>query len=151
LDKLAVKSAAAPPRAMVLADAPELYSPRIFVRGNPAQPGPLVPRQFLGVLSHGERQPFTRGSGRLDLARAITAADNPLTSRVMVNRVWMHHFGEPLVQSPSDFGTRSTPPSHPDLLDYLAGSFRKESWSLKTLHRQILLSRTYQQASFDRP
>jgi hypothetical protein len=151
LDKLAVQSPSAPPRAMVLNDSPERYNPRVFVRGNPAQPGDPVPRQFLRILAGPDRQPFVHGSGRLDLARAITAADNPLTSRVLVNRVWMHHFGEPLVSTPSDFGTRSTPPIHPELLDYLAWTFRQEGWSLKKLHRLIVLSRTYQQASFDRP
>ena len=96
-------------------------------------------------------QSVSHGSGRLDLARAITAPDNPLTSRVIVNRVWMHHFGEPMVSTPSDFGTRSTPPSHPELLDYLAARFFSGGWSLKALHRLIVLSSTYQQASFDRP
>src|SRR5581483_6776567 len=82
---------------------------------------------------------------------AITAPDNPLTSRVLVNRVWMHHFGEPLVETPSDFGTRSTPPSHPELLDFLAMTVQREGWSLKKLHRLLMLSNTYQQASVDRP
>jgi hypothetical protein len=151
LDKLAVVSPNAPPRAMVLNDSPELHNPRVLVRGNPTQPGESVPRQFLRILVSGPRQAFTAGSGRLDLARAITAPDNPLTSRVMVNRVWMHHFGEPLVQTPSDFGTRGSPPSHPELLDYLAWTFQQDGWSLKKLHRRIMLSSTYQQASFDRP
>ncbi len=151
LDKLAVQSLGAPSRAMILIDSPQPYQPRIFVRGNPSQPGERVPRQFLRILAGEDRRPFGSGSGRLDLARAVTAPENPLTSRVIVNRVWMHHFGEPLVSSPSDFGTRSSPPSHPELLDYLAWSFQQEGWSLKKLHRQLLLSRTYQQASLDRP
>jgi hypothetical protein len=70
---------------------------------------------------------------------------------VIVNRVWMHHFGEPLVDTPNDFGTRSTPPAHPELLDYLALALRRDGWSLKRLHRLILLSSTYRQASLDRP
>ncbi len=151
LDRMTVKAADPWPRAMVLYDAPELYEPRIFVRGNSSQPGEHVPRQFLRVLAGPSRQPFPHGSGRLDLARAITDRDNPLTSRVVVNRVWMHHFGEPLVSTPSDFGTRSTPPSHPELLDFLAARLMDEGWSLKALHRQIVLSRTYQQSSLDRP
>ena len=151
LDCMTVKAANAPPRAMVLRDAEELCDPRIFVRGNPSHPGSSVPRQFLRILSGPERRPFTHGSGRLDLARAITAPENPLTSRVIVNRVWMHHFGEPMVSTPSDFGTRSTPPVHPELLDYLAGRLQQERWSLKSLHRLILLSSVYQQAGFDRP
>ena len=151
LDRMTVKAADAWPRAMVLYDAAELYEPRIFVRGNPSQPGERVPRQFLRVLAGPDRRPFAHGSGRLDLARAITAPDNPLTSRVIVNRVWMHHFGEPLVSTPSDFGTRSTPPTHPELLDYLAARLQHEGWSLKALHRLIVLSSTYQQSSVDRP
>ena len=150
-DKIALKMPAAPPRAMVLVDAPDLVEPTIFKRGNPAVPGNQVPRQFLRVLAGKGRKPFTHGSGRLDLANAIAASDNPLTARVLVNRVWMHHFGEPLVSSPSDFGTRSTAPSHPELLDWLAWTFMKEGWSLKKLHRHIVLSSAYQQASFDRP
>jgi hypothetical protein len=151
LDRMAVQSPAATPRAMVLADSRELYDPRVFVRGNPAQPGMPVPRRFLQVLAGERPRPFAHGSGRLDLARAITAPDNPLTSRVLVNRVWMYHMGEPLVPTPSDFGTRSTPPTHPELLDWLAWTFKEEGWSLKKLHRLIVLSRTYRQASFDRP
>jgi len=127
LDRLAVKSPHAPPRAMVLNDLPELHDPRVFVRGNPSQLGDAVPRQFLRILAGEERRPFPNGSGRLDLARAITAPDNPLTARVLVNRVWMHHFGEPLVSTPSDFGTRSTPPTHPELLDHLAAEFMAPS------------------------
>jgi Protein of unknown function (DUF1553)/Protein of unknown function (DUF1549)/Planctomycete cytochrome C len=151
LDRMAVKSPSDPPRAMVLLDAEELNDPRIFVRGNPAQPGERVPRQFLRVLAGPGRRPFSHGSGRLDLADAITSPANPLTSRVIVNRVWMHHFGEPMVSSPSDFGTRSTAPSHPDLLDYLAARLMEDGWSLKSLHRSIMLSATYQQSSLDRP
>jgi hypothetical protein len=147
LDKMAVKSPHAPGRAMVLHDTPEPYEPRILVRGNATQPGRHVPRRFLEVLGREERTPFGNGSGRLDLAHAITAPDNPLTSRVIVNRVWMQHFGEPLVGTPSDFGTRSTPPTHPELLDHLATRFMAEGWSLKELHRWILASKTWQQSS----
>ncbi len=151
LDRMVVKAADPPPRAMVVVDAEELCDPHIFVRGNASQPGQRVPRQFLRVLAGPDRRPFAHGSGRLDLAQAITAPGNPLTSRVIVNRLWMHHFGEPMVSTPSDFGTRSTPPSHPLLLDYLAARLQHDGWSLKALHRLILLSSTYQQAGFDRP
>ncbi len=116
---------------MVVVDAEELCDPRIFVRGNASQPSQRVPRQFLQVLAGPDRRPFSRGSGRLDLAQAITAPGNPLTSRVIVNRLWMHHFGEPMVSTPSDFGARSTPPSHPLLLDYLAARLQHDGWSLK--------------------
>jgi hypothetical protein len=151
LDRMAVKAGNAPPRATVLNDSNPLYEPCIFIRGNPAQPGTRVPRRFLWVVAGDQRRPFPHGSGRLDLARAITAPDNPLTSRVLVNRVWMHHFGEPLVENPSDFGTRSGLPMHPELLDFLAATLQREGWSLKELHRLLMLSNTYQQASLDRP
>jgi hypothetical protein len=150
LDRLAAQAPAAPPRAMVLRDA-EILEPRVFVRGNPGVFGEKVPRQFLRVLAGDDRKPFPHGSGRLDLAKAITAPDNPLTARVLVNRVWMHHFGEPLVATPSDFGARSSPPTHPELLDYLAATFVEDGWSLKRLHRRIVLSAAYRQASWDRP
>ncbi len=150
LDRMAVKSVHATPRAMVLNDAESPFNPRIFVRGNPTQLGNPVDRQFLQILSGPDRKPFGPGSGRLDLARAIGNSKNPLTARVMVNRVWMHHFGEPLVSTPSDFGKRSTPPVHADLLDHLATEFMKRDWSLKSLHRMILLSATWQQSTTDR-
>jgi hypothetical protein len=152
LDLLAVQKQGVPPRAMVLTDAAELYEPRLFVRGSPGQLGERLPRRFLRILAGDKRTPFAHGSGRLDLAQALTDPANPLTSRVLVNRVWMHHFGEPLVATPSDFGLRTAPPTHPELLDYLAWSFvHEQGWSLKKLHRSIVLSNTYQQASADRP
>jgi hypothetical protein len=86
----------------------------------------------------------------LELAAAITADDNPLTARVIVNRLWMHHIGEPIVATPSDFGLRSEQPTHPELLDYLADRLRRQGWSLKQLHREIVLSNTYRQQSADR-
>jgi mono/diheme cytochrome c family protein len=144
-------SAGAPPRAMVLADLPSPVTPHVLLRGNPANPGEAVPRQFLQVLAGDKREPFHDGSGRLELARAIASADNPLTARVFVNRVWMYHFGEGLVRTPSNFGLRGDPPTHPELLDYLAATFVEEGWSIKKLHRQILLSNAYQQAGDDRP
>ena len=105
---------------MVLNDAPQPVDPHVFVRGNPGRPGKAVPRQFLQVLAGPDRSPFQKGSGRLELARAIAEPDNPLTARVLVNRVWHWHFGQGLVATPSDFGLRSDPPSHPELLDDLA-------------------------------
>ena len=106
-----------------------------------------MPRQFLAVLSGKDRKPFSDGSGRLELARAIARDDNPLTARVMVNRIWQHHFGQGLVATPSDFGLRSDPPSHPELLDWLADRFVRGGWSIKAMHRLIMLSNTYQQQS----
>ena len=137
----------APPRAMALVDDSKPSNPHVFIRGNPNNPGAEVPRQFLQVLAGESRKPFQNGSGRLELARAIASADNPLTARVIVNRVWLQYFGLGLVRTPSDFGLRSDPPTHPELLDYLASRFIREGWSLKKLHRLILLSNTYQQSS----
>jgi hypothetical protein len=138
-------------RAMVMNDAPKPMEPHVFVRGNPGRPGKPVPRQFLQVLSGPDRKPFQKGSGRLELAEAIVGQAAPLTARVIVNRVWHWHFGQGLVDTPSDFGVRSDPPSHPELLDELAADFIAGGWSIKSLHRKIMLSNTYQQRSTLRP
>jgi hypothetical protein len=143
----AMSGPGAPPRAMVLVDDPVPHAPRIFLRGNPNREGDFVPRQFLGAISRAPREPFANGSGRLDLARAIVDPANPLTARVLVNRVWHHHFGTGLVRTLGDFGVRSDPPSHPELLDHLATTFVRGGWSIKKLHKAIVLSATYQQAS----
>ena len=141
----------APPSAMVLVDAPRPMQPHVFLRGNPRNPGPAVPRRYLQVLAGEQRKPFSNGSGRLELARAIASKDNPLTARVLVNRVWLWHFGQGLVRTPSDFGLRGEPPTHPELLDWLAATFVENGWSLKKLHRLIMLSRVYRQQSADTP
>jgi hypothetical protein len=138
------------PSTLRLVDAPKPHNVHVFIRGNPGTRGDEAPRQFLKVLSDKNRRPFQHGSGRLELAQAIVDRNNPLTARVFVNRVWGHLFGECLVRTPSDFGTRSDPPSHPELLDYLALRFVDERWSMKKLIREIVLSRTYQQQSNDR-
>ena len=120
----------------------------VFLRGNVATPGPITPRRFLQVLSPDHKpQPFRTGSGRLELARAITTTAAPLAARVFVNRVWGWHFGRPLVTTTSDFGVQGKQPSHPELLDDLAAGFIANEWSLKWLHREILLSSTYSQSS----
>ncbi len=148
LDKVAIQSELRPPaRAMVVADLPEAHPTRVFLRGSPARPGPVVPRALPRILTGGVTREFGPGSGRLDLARAIASPTNPLTARVWVNRVWMQHFGEPLVASPADFGTRSDPPTHPELLDWLAASFIDSGWSVKHLHRLMLLSAAFRQGS----
>jgi len=162
---LLITHAGSPPRAMVLADNPNPGKQRIFLRGNPGTPGEEVPRQYLKAVEGPNRKPFTKGSGRLELAETLIATDNPLTSRVLVNRLWLGHFGRGLVSTPSDFGLRGEAPTHPELLDWLAGNFiagvggqgsgaREESsspyamgWSVKKLHRLMLLSNTYQQSS----
>ncbi|HJT77909.1 MAG TPA: PSD1 and planctomycete cytochrome C domain-containing protein, partial [Gemmataceae bacterium] len=121
----------------------------VQIRGEVDQHGPVVKRGVPGFLG-GERPAIPAGSsGRLELARWIASKDNPLTARVMVNRVWQHHFGRGLVATPSDFGTRGEPPTHPELLDWLAARFVESGWSVKALHRLILLSRTYQLSSAD--
>ncbi len=147
VDRWLVKSPAAPPYAVALVDRAEIREPRVFRRGNPANRGDEVSRHFLTAIAGPDPKPFTIGSGRLELARAIVDPANPLTARVWVNRVWMHHFGAGLVRTPSDFGLRAEPPSHPELLDWLADRLIKEGWSTKALHRMILLSAAYQQRS----
>ena len=146
---LAATHPGSPPRAQALLDKPKPIEPYIFLRGKKHNRGPKVPRQFLGHLSP-NRKPFTQGSGRLELAKSIANPGNPLTARVLVNRVWTHHFGRGLVATPSDFGLRAQPPTHPRLLDWLAARFVAEGWSIKKLHRHIMLSATYQQAANDR-
>jgi hypothetical protein len=141
----------APLRAMALADKAKPANSRVFLRGNPANKGPEVPRQFLEVLAGEKRTPFASGSGRLELAREIASPRNPLTARVFVNRVWGWHFGPALVRTPSDFGVRTEAPLHRALLDWLTAGFVEAGWSVKQLHRSILLSATYQQSSDEHP
>jgi hypothetical protein len=147
IDEVDVTHPGAPPRAMALVDNATPYKPHVFKRGNPGSEGDAVPRQFLQIVSGGNQHPFQKGSGRLEMAQSIASKDNPLTVRVFVNRVWMHHFGAPLVRTPSDFGMRSDPPTHPELLDYLAWRFMADGWSMKKLHKLIMLSSAYQQSS----
>ena len=145
VDRWLIKASSPAPHALVLLDREPERNPRVFIRGNPARQGEEVPRQFPLIVAGAQRKPFQHGSGRLELAQAITSADNPLTARVMVNRIWQGHFGAGLVRTPSDFGLRAEPPSHPELLDWLAQRFIAEGWSVKRLHRLILLSAVYQQ------
>ncbi|MDB5390284.1 MAG: Protein of unknown function (DUF1553)/Protein of unknown function (DUF1549)/Planctomycete [Planctomycetaceae bacterium] len=126
------------------------HNVQVFIRGNSGNRGPEAPRRFLLAIAGENRKPFEKGSGRLEMAQAIVSPDNPLTARVFVNRVWMHYFGAGLVLTPSDFGIRSAPPTHPELLDDLALEFIDSGWSMKSVHRKILLSATYQQSSQDR-
>ena len=126
---------------------PEPRDLNIFIRGNPNNLGPLVKRRFLSVLSRGEPKPFTHGSGRLELAESIVGDAAPLAARVMVNRIWLAHFGRGLVDTPSNFGVQGVLPSHPELLEDLAARFVENGWSIKWLHREIVLSNTYRQSS----
>lgn len=147
VDQWIVQHADTLPHAVTMIDQRHIAAPRIFRRGNADNPGAEVPLRFLEILSGADRAPFAQGSGRLELANAIASPENPLTARVWVNRVWAHHFQKGIVRTPSDFGTRAEPPTHPELLDWLAQQFIAEGWSTKTLHKQIMLSATYQQSS----
>jgi cytochrome c553/mono/diheme cytochrome c family protein len=120
---------------------------KVHIRGNPKTLGEDAPRRFLSILDSEHSHDFTKGSGRLELAQAIASKDNPLTARVIVNRVWQLHFGKGLVRTPSNFGILGERPTHPELLDFLASRFMASGWSLKSLHRDIVLSATYQMSS----
>lgn len=148
--KLEITHPGAVVRAMSMQDAARPRNSPVFIRGEAENKGEIVPRQFLQILSGVTRQPFTNGSGRLELAHAIVNKSNPLTPRVMINRIWQHHFGAGFVPTPDDFGTMSEPPSHPELLDYLASEFQRD-WSIKKIHRLIMLSSVYQQTTTDNP
>jgi hypothetical protein len=123
------------------------FNERVFIRGNPKSLGEEAPRQFLQVLAGPNQAAPKEGSGRLELAERILASTNPLVPRVMVNRIWQHHFGEGLVRSPDDFGVQGERPTHPELLDYLTNEFVRNGWSVKKMHRQMVLSSTYRMAS----
>ena len=151
LAQLEVANPGAPPRAMVLFDRQKVADSHVLLRGEAENQGELVPRRFLEILSGPVRPVYRSGSGRLELAQAIASPANPLTARVLVNRVWAHHFGEGFVTTPDDFGNQSAPPSHPELLDYLAARFVADGWSLKQLHRRIMLTSVYQQSSANSP
>ncbi|HZN64399.1 MAG TPA: DUF1553 domain-containing protein, partial [Tepidisphaeraceae bacterium] len=151
IDRLHITHPGAPPHAVYLVDRQTVVKPRVFKRGNPATKADEVPIQYLSIVAGEARKPFTQGSGRLEVARAIASPDNPLTARVMANRVWAWHFGGGLVDTPSDFGVRCDPPSHPELLDWLSKRFIEDGWSLKKLHRLMMLSATYRQSGSDNP
>ncbi len=151
INDLELTNPGAPSRAMVVVDKATPQNSRLLLRGQAGTPSDVVPRGFLSILSpDGKRQQFTAGSGRLELARAIATKDNPLTGRVIVNRVWLQHFGEGFVRTPDDLGVMSEKPTHPELVDYLANWFVDEkgaNWSIKKLHKFIMLSRVYQESS----
>ena len=140
-----LKSAVPPqfPYLSIIEDLPAPVNLHVYIRGNAQNPGEEAPRRFLRILSDGEPQPFTKGSGRLELAEAIASPKNPLTARVMVNRIWEQHFGNGIVRTPSNFGQTGDRPGNPELLDYLAFRFVESKWSMKALHREIMLSATY--------
>ena len=138
----------------------------VFRRGNPANPGDIVPRRFLELFAtrvesatpgaESKMVPYAQGSGRLELARSLVNEASPLTARVVVNRIWLNHFGKGLVKTPGDFGQQGDRPTHPELLDWLASElvgmpevpqFARRAWSLKHLHRLMVMSSTYRQSS----
>ena len=131
-----------------LADREKLNKQKIHVRGNAGTLGEEAPAGFLTVLCDDNKpKPFSKGSGRLELAEAIAGKQNPLTARVMVNRLWQWHFGDGIVRTTSNFGVLGEKPSHPELLDYLAAKFMESGWSMKAIHREILLSAVYRQGT----
>jgi hypothetical protein len=146
-------SAAAPPKADVLIDVAEPKDYPVLLRGEAQNKGPVVTRHFLSILSPDPKHPipFSNGSGRMDLARAIASPSNPITARVLVNRVWQQHFGTGFVPTPDDLGNQSAPPTDPELLDYLASRFVDGGWSIKKLQRLIMLSSVYQESSTENP
>ncbi|MFZ4506766.1 MAG: PSD1 and planctomycete cytochrome C domain-containing protein [Fimbriimonas sp.] len=140
---------ATPEFAMAMTDRANPYNGVIFKRGNPGNPGDPAPRRFLAALTKpgAERTEWAKTSGRLELAQTIASKENPLTARVFVNRVWLHHFGAGIVRTPSDFGRQGEKPTDPQLLDFLASRFMADGWSIKKLHRLIVTSATYRQSS----
>ena len=124
---------------------------RILIRGNVASKGAVVPRQFLQIISGENQTPIKQGTGRLEMARWLTSPEHPLTARVIANRIWQNHFGEGIVRTPNNYGRTGEPPTHPELLDFLARSFMQSGWSFKSMHRMLLLSSTYQMSSQTTP
>jgi hypothetical protein len=135
-----------PPMASAVRDG-AMVNQRVFLHGDNNSPGEPVAKQFPVVLAGESQKPITRGSGRLELAKWLTSPDHPLTARVMVNRIWQGHFGEALMRTPNNWGKTGETPTHPELLDFLAKRFVESGWSIKAMHRMILLSSTYQMDS----
>ena len=135
-----------PPMANAVEDGP-VVEQRVFVRGDYSSEGEAAPKVFPAIIAGFDQEPAAGGSGRLELANWIASPDNPLTARVMVNRIWQKHFGEGIVRTPSNFGKLGAPPTHPELLDWLAASFVEGGWSVKEMHRRIMLSNAYRTSS----
>jgi len=151
IHNLHLTSPGSPPRAMALEEAAQPDTFHIFKRGNPLSRGEVVQARFIQKLAGPNAASFPDGGRRLGLAKAIVDPGNPLTRRVIVNWVWQHHFGRGLVRTPDDFGTHGRPPTHPELLDYLADSLLADDWSLKKLHRRIMLTAAFQQGAIEDP
>ena len=148
--ELAEMKSGLPPQYPFLQTVKDRSNPqdlKIAIRGDVNNRGEVAPRGFVSILSKGVPKPFTKGSGRLELAEAIVDPGNPLTARVMVNRIWQNHFGRAIVETPSNYGQMGARPSNPELLDYLATRFIENKWSIKAMHREIMLSATYASSS----
>jgi hypothetical protein len=143
INELRLSHPGAPGEAMVVQDSEAPKDSYVFKRGDKNNKGEIVPRQFLDILSKGERRPYVDGSGRYEFAQSIATKENPMTARVAVNRTWMKHFIEGFVSSVDDLGNMSEKPSHPELLDYLAAEFMENGWTMKRLHRMIVMSNVY--------
>ncbi len=139
------------PYLSVIEDVPKPQNLHVFIRGNAQNPGIEAPRAFLTALRQCAPEPFQKGSGRLELAEAITSPNNPLTARVIVNRIWERHFGYGIVRTPSNFGMAGDRPADSELLDYLASRLIEDKWSIKTLQREIMLSAAYALSSEGSP
>ena len=148
-DRARQHSQIAPPyeQLYAVADKPEPADACVQLKGDPAKPGDAVARKFPTVLGNQRLPENQKSSGRIELVQWLFDKDNPLPARVMVNRLWQGHFGKGLVPTPNDFGKQGKPPTHPELLDYLASQFIEDGWSIKSMHRRIMLSRTYRLAS----
>ncbi|MFO1003442.1 MAG: PSD1 and planctomycete cytochrome C domain-containing protein [Planctomycetaceae bacterium] len=149
IHQLNLSSPGSPPRAMIVREDPNPKPTNIFLRGNPLARGEVVEARFLTALPGDHSRTYEPGQRRLGLAQSLVADSNPLTARVLVNWAWQNHFGTGLVRTPDDFGTRGQAPTHPELLDYLADQLRKNGWSLKWLHRQIMQSQAYRQGAVE--
>jgi mono/diheme cytochrome c family protein len=149
IHQLNLSSPGSPPRAMIVREDPKPGDSHIFLRGNSLARGDVVQPKFLSAVSSDQNIVYENGKRRLGLARSVVSDSNPLTARVLVNWAWQNHFGTGLVRTPDDFGTRGQAPTHPELLDYLADQFRRNGWSMKWLHRQIMLTRAYQQGAIE--
>ncbi|QOV91804.1 PSD1 and planctomycete cytochrome C domain-containing protein [Humisphaera borealis] len=151
VNELQLTHPGSPARAMVVEDSERPRNSYVFIRGEAQNRGPIVPRQFLEIIAGKDRKPFSVGSGRRELADSIATPANPLTARVAVNRMWARHFGDGFVRTLDDMGVMCDPPSHPELLDYLASRFIAEGWSFKKMHKLIMTSATYQLSSDANP
>jgi mono/diheme cytochrome c family protein len=148
----AVKAAQAamppePPLCQGVTEADKVIDLKVYLRGNPAKHGAPAPRRFLRIIAGVDAPAYTQGSGRLQLASDMASPTNPLTARVMVNRIWAQHFGRGIVASTSNFGIAGERPTHPELLDWMALQFIRDGWSVKRLHREIMLTDAYQRSA----